>query len=57
VSERLWSKAIFLARTEVARTKENTWLFLILKVVMAEMKFNSTWARDVFMCSKQKQHS
>ncbi|OBS57583.1 hypothetical protein A6R68_11301 [Neotoma lepida] len=37
-------------RSEVSGTKESTWLFLRLKAVMAEMKFNSTWGRDVFMC-------
>jgi hypothetical protein len=50
------ARPFLLTRSEVSEAKESTQLFLKLKVFMPEMKLNSTWARGVRMCIKQKQY-
>jgi hypothetical protein len=48
------ARPFLLAISGVSGTKGSTRLFLKLKAFMPEMKPNSTWARDVLMCTKQK---
>ncbi|CAO2591570.1 60S ribosomal protein L35a, partial [Lemmus lemmus] len=51
------ARPLLLAISKVSGTRESTRLFLKLKAFMPEMKLNSTWARDVLMCIKQKNNT
>jgi hypothetical protein len=50
------SGAVLVAISGVSGTKGSTQLFIKLKVFMSVMNPNSTWARDMLMRTKQKQH-
>lgn len=48
------ARPFLLTISQVSGTKESTELFLKLKVFMPMIKLISTWARDMFICIKQK---